>query len=68
MAPENHIYLSDAEMEEVKLSAELQGKEVNVAASEAASKTIAHRFKRNTGKTPAKVYPIGRKKKDKEKS
>lgn len=67
MSPENHIYLSDSEMEEVELAAKLQGKDVDEVASEYAQKTIAHRFKRNTGKVPAKVYPIGRKKKDKDK-
>jgi transcriptional regulator GlxA family with amidase domain len=63
LSPVNHIYLSDPEWEEARALAEQEGRSVDEVASEMVQKTIARRFKRNTGKTPAKVYSLPKKKK-----
>jgi IS30 family transposase len=62
LSPENHVYLSDPEWEEVTAIAEREGRSVDEIASEMVKKTIARRFKRNTGQTPAKVYSLPKKK------
>lgn len=52
--------LSDKEMETLKAYAAMHGLTVDEAASKLVSDGMARRIKRNTGKTPAKVYPIKR--------
>lgn len=59
-ANETPILLSGKELEQVKLYAEINGLTIDEAASKLVSDAIARRIKRNTGKTPARVYPIRR--------
>lgn len=59
-ANETPILLSGKELETVKAYAEMHGLTIDEAASKLVSDAIARRIKRNTGKTPARVYPIRR--------
>lgn len=59
-ANETPIPLSGKELELVKAYAAMHGMTVDEAASVLVSQAIARRIKRNTGKTPARVYPIRR--------
>jgi hypothetical protein len=54
------VMLTDAEIALVRSIAEAEGITEDEAASRLASQALARRVKRNTGKTPAKVYPMGR--------
>ena len=52
------VLLTDKEREMIRAIAELEGISEEDAASQLVSKAMARRLKRNTGKSPAKVYPI----------
>ncbi len=54
------ILLTDREREMLRSVAEAEGITEEEAASRLVSQAIARRMKRNTGKTPAKIYPIKR--------
>jgi predicted transcriptional regulator len=55
------ILLSDKENELLKAYAAMYGLSMEEAATKLVTDGIAKRIKRNTGKTPAKVYGINRK-------
>jgi len=54
------VMLTDPELDLVRSIAEAEGITEDEAASRLTSQALARRVKRNTGKTPAKVYPMGR--------
>lgn len=55
------LALSDKEMEQVKRVAKQKGIGTDEAATLLFSAGLARRVKKRTGKSPAKVYSIGRK-------
>jgi hypothetical protein len=57
----NEVYLTDDELAEVKAAANLKGQGDDDVASEATSDTMKRRYKRNTGRTKAKVYTLPKK-------
>ena len=52
------ILLSDRERQLLRTVAEAEGITEEEAAAKLVSQAIARRMKRNTGKIPAKIYPI----------
>jgi hypothetical protein len=52
------VLLSDKEHEVLRAYAAMYGLTEQEAASKLVSEAIARRVKKNTGKTPARVYPI----------
>jgi hypothetical protein len=52
------LLLSDRERKLLRAVAETEGITEEEAAAKLVSDAIARRMRRNTGKTPAKVYPI----------
>lgn len=58
----NNVLLNDNELALLRAYAEAEGITEDEAASRLVSEALARRVRRNTGKTPAKIYSI---KKDK---
>lgn len=56
----DNVLLTKGEHDMVRRYAEAEGITEDEAASRLTSQGLARRVKRNTGKTPAKIYPIGK--------